>query len=152
MIKKILIGLVSVVVLIQLVPVDRSNPASDAALEIAAPIEIKAILKKSCYDCHSNEVVWPWYSYVAPVSWLIAHDVEEGREHVNFSEWGTYDNKTQEKAKEEICDEVLEDKMPLPIYLKLHAETALSKTQKQVIKTWALQEVAVTDTTEIVQD
>lgn len=150
--KKIIIGFFVVVVLMQFWPVDRSNPESDAALEIEAPAEIKAILEKSCYDCHSNKTTWPWYSYVAPVSWLVAYDVEEAREHINFSEWGTYNKKQQNHAKEEICDEVFEGEMPLPKYLKLHSEAALSEEQKQVIKAWALQEDVEADTVQVEQE
>lgn len=142
--KKVIIGVLVVVVLMQFWPVDRSNPKSDAALEIEVPAEIKAILENSCFDCHSNKTTWPWYSYVAPVSWLVAHDVEEAREHMNFSEWGTYDKKKQGRAREEIWDEVFEDNMPLPKYLKLHSDAALSEAQKQVIKAWALREDVVT--------
>ncbi len=144
--KKVIIGLLVVIVLIQFWPVDRSNPESDAALEIQAPAEIKAILENSCYDCHSNKTIWPWYSYVAPVSWLVADDVKEGREHMNFSEWESYDKKKQGRARDEIWDEVFEDHMPLPKYLRLHSDAALSEAQKQVIKAWALGQDVEADT------
>ena len=71
-------------------PVDRENPPVTG--DIGAPSEVDAILRTSCYDCHSNETVWPWYSYLAPASWLVAEDVEHGREHLNFSEWTSYES------------------------------------------------------------
>jgi hypothetical protein len=71
--------------LAQLVPLDRSNPPVSA--EVPATPEVRAILKRSCYDCHSNETRWPWYAYAAPMSWLLVYDVHEAREHMNFSTW-----------------------------------------------------------------
>ncbi len=118
---------------IQFIPVDRSNPPVVADLE--APIEVKSILKRSCYDCHSNEVVWPWYSYVAPVSWLVAHDVEEGREELNFSEWHRYAGDPE--MKEEIVEEVAEGEMPLGIYLALHRDAVVSPSELTILRQWA---------------
>ncbi len=135
MIKKLLIAAAIVVVAIQFIPVDRSNPpvAMDAATDDAT----KAILRRACYDCHSNETMWPWYSYVAPVSWLVSSDVEHAREHLNFSEWDKYDEKRVGKIKEEIVEEVGEKRMPLKIYLPMHPEAKISDTDFQIIKAWA---------------
>ena len=78
---------------------DRTNPPEDPSLTFASqqyvPATVSATLERACYDCHSNRTVWPWYSAIAPVSWLVADDVEEGRKHLNFSEWGTYTRKRQ---------------------------------------------------------
>jgi len=79
--------LVAVFVLAQAIRVERLNPPVQA--EITADPAVKPLLRRACYDCHSNETVWPWYSNVAPASWLIASDVEEGRSNLNFSEWGS---------------------------------------------------------------
>ena len=87
--KKIVLTLVALLVLIQLIPVDTENPVVTA--EVDAPTEVLEVLRRACYDCHSNETAWPWYTHVAPVNFLVAHDVEEGREHLNFSEWDRYD-------------------------------------------------------------
>ena len=84
-------GLVALGVILlaaQLVPVDRSNPPVQG--EVAAPSEVRAILRRACYDCHSNAVRWPWYGRVAPVSWLLERDVREGRKEVNFSVFNEY--------------------------------------------------------------
>ena len=103
--KKVAVGLVALLVALQLVPVDRTNPAVTG--EVPAPDDVRALLRAACYDCHSNETVWPWYTRVAPVSLLAAHDVEEGREYVNFSEWDRLDAAGRQHAYEEVV-EVLE--------------------------------------------
>jgi hypothetical protein len=100
MLKKIIIAVVIIIVGIQFIPVDRSNPP--VTEEINAPANVLSILKTSCYDCHSNETTWPWYSYVAPVSFLVAGDVEEARKHLNFTEWDKYDESKQSKKLEHI--------------------------------------------------
>ena len=131
--KVILIALFGIFLALQFVPVDRSNPPVVSDLE--APLEVKSILKRSCYDCHSNEVDWPWYSYVAPVSWLVAHDVEEGREELNFSEWHRYANDSE--MKEEIVEEVAEGEMPMGIYLAIHRDAAVSASELALLREWA---------------
>lgn len=131
--KIIVIALFGVFLALQFVPVDRSNPPVVSDLE--APVEVKSILKRSCYDCHSNEVNWPWYSYVAPVSWLVAYDVKEGREELNFSEWNRYANDSD--MKEEIVEEVAEGEMPLGIYLAIHRDAAVSSSELATLRQWA---------------
>ena len=84
----VLIGLV-LFALIQLVPYGRSHKNPPVVQEPNWDAQTRAIAKKACFDCHSNEVVWPWYSNIAPVSWLVQRDVDEGRRHLNFSEWGS---------------------------------------------------------------
>ena len=134
MLKKILIGVAGVLIVIQFIPVDRSNPPVEG--EIMESTELKTVLKKSCYDCHSNETVWPWYSYVAPVSWLVADDVHEGRKHLNFSNWQNIEVRKVSKAKQEIWEMVSEGEMPLSKYVLLHPEAKLSEKDKQIIKDW----------------
>jgi hypothetical protein len=120
---------------IQLVPVDRSNPPVTADLD--APPAVDAVLRASCYDCHSNETRWPWYSRVAPVSWLVAHDVEEARDRLNFSLWGTYEGKRQQRLAEKIWEEVEAREMPLGIYLLAHADARLSDDDRAVLAAWS---------------
>jgi hypothetical protein len=91
----VLLAIVLLLVVIQFVPVDRSNPPVTS--EVPASPEARAVLRRACYDCHSNETVWPWYSKVAPVSWLVARDVHKGREELNFSTWDRYATKEQVK-------------------------------------------------------
>ena len=135
--KYIIFGIAALLVVIQLIPVDRNNPPVTPALELQAPDEVMAVFKVSCYDCHSNQTKWPFYSYVAPVSWLVAHDVEEGRDELNFSEWQTLSEKRKQKKIEEIFEETSEDEMPLPIYLFMHSDAKLSDRQKEIIKKWS---------------
>ncbi len=139
MLRWILIGVAAVLVLIQLVPVDRSNPP--ATEKLVMPDNVQRIMQRSCFDCHSNETVWPWYSYVAPVSWLVKHDVEEGREHLNFSEWDKLNLKRKIKRLEEIVEEVEEGKMPMPIYLIMHGDAEVSAAELAVLREWTQQEL-----------
>ena len=132
-IKYAMIAVIAIFAGIQLVPVDRSNPPVVSDFE--APLEVKTILKRSCYDCHSNEVNWPWYSYVAPVSWLVSYDVKEGREELNFSEWNKYSSDYE--MKEEIIEEISEGVMPLPIYLITHQNASVSQQELATLRQWA---------------
>ena len=124
-----------VAALIQFVPVRRDNPPVVA--EVEAPREVKAILERSCYDCHSNRTRWPWYSRVAPVSWLVAYDVREGRDELNFSDWPAYDLEKQDDLLKHITKQVERGKMPLPIYLTMHAGARLTVADRRVVLDWA---------------
>ena len=134
MLKKILIGIAGIIIVIQFIPVDRSNPPAEG--ELMESTELKTILKRSCYDCHSNETSWPWYSSVAPVSWLVADDVSEGRRHLNFSEWGDLTRQKVARKKEHIWEEVKEGGMPLSKYLWMHSDAKLSQKDKDIIRDW----------------
>ncbi|MCA9000565.1 MAG: heme-binding domain-containing protein [Planctomycetes bacterium] len=132
---RILLFLVVALVGMQFVPLDRSNPPVTG--EIDAPEKVMTVLRKACYDCHSNEVKWPWYAYVAPMSFAVVHDVEEGREHVNFSEWDKVSAKKRAKIIEECWEEVEEGEMPLAIYKPLHPEAKLTAEDLEALKGWA---------------
>lgn len=132
--RTVLILLVLTFIGIQYIEVERTNPVVKKDLD--APIQIKRILKNSCYDCHSNETKWPWYSKVAPVSWLIIDDVNEGRKHLNFSEWESLYSRKRDDLKKNIWEEISADEMPLGNYLYLHPGAALDFTQKNILKKW----------------
>jgi cytochrome c551/c552 len=134
MIRIIVIVVIAVLIGIQFIPVSGTNPPVTG--EIKAPENVMQVLRNSCYDCHSNESLWPWYSKIAPVSWLVVSDVNEGREYLNFSEWESYS--IQEKAEdlEEIWEDVEEGEMPLWYYLPLHPEARLSDKDMETIKNW----------------
>lgn len=119
---------------IQFVPLDKTNPPITS--DIPTSPEVKSILRKSCYDCHSNETIWPWYSNVAPVSWLVASDVHEGRRELNFSTWDRYDAGKQAHKIHEIWEEVETDEMPLWFYKPLHPEAELSAEDMATLKAW----------------
>ena len=134
MFKKILIAVVVILIGIQFIPVDRTNPP--VTEEIKAPENVLNILQTSCYDCHSNKTDWPWYSYVAPVSFFITSDVSEGRHHLNFTEWNKYDEKRKEKKLDHVADMVEEGDMPLASYKLMHPSAKLDKEKVNVIKEW----------------
>ena len=132
--KKILIALIVILIGIQFIPVDRKNPS--VTMDINAPDNISSILRASCYDCHSNETVWPWYSKIAPVSFLVASDVKEGRKHLNFSEWDKYEAVKREKILEEILEEIEKEAMPLTSYTFTHPNAKLDPYRINLIKDW----------------
>jgi hypothetical protein len=136
--KALLYALTVVAVLgvaIQLVPVERPVPASGA--EIPAPPEVRAVLQQACYDCHSSHTTWPWYSRVAPVSWLVARDVREGVAKVNYSAWDRYSQAEQVKKLAKSRKEVDKGKMPLWFYLAIHRDARLSAADVALIDAWA---------------
>ena len=118
------------VVVAQFFQPEFSNPPADPAASFAAvakpPHEVVAIVDRSCRDCHTNHTVWPWYSKISPMSWLIARDVKEGRARLNFSHWNIYSPEMSQLRLREACDEVRAGKMPLGLYLPLHPEAKLS--------------------------
>jgi len=132
--RKLLLGLAVAFVLAQLVPVPRTNPPVEE--EVDAPPEARAVLERSCYDCHSHETRWPWYARVAPASWLLAYDVSEAREHLNFSTWGRYDAKERKENLEAIAEMVEGGEMPLWYYLPLHPDARLSPGDVAALRAW----------------
>jgi Haem-binding domain len=130
--SRILVGLTVVLFAIQLVPVARTNPPVKST--VPAPPEVERILRRACFDCHSNETVWPPQAYVAPVSWLVAHDVKEGREELNFSEWSP---EQRRKAAKKLAKEVEEGEMPPSLYVAAHPGAKLGKDDRALLTNWA---------------
>ena len=130
LLKRILLALAAVVVGIQFVPPDRTNPPSDPAGSFEAVVRPSpqgaGIIRRACQDCHSNQTVWPWYSRVAPMSWLVAEDVKEGRAKLNFSEWNRLSLEMSQRRMGDMCKEVREGEMPLWQYRALHSESKLT--------------------------
>ncbi len=135
--NKKLIVVIAVLVLIQLYPINRDNPQSDPLSEIVLQPDTKNIVEKACYDCHSNKTNWPWYSYVAPVSWIVAKHVKDGRDELNFSIWQEYSQKRKSKKLEELVEEMEEGKMPLSSYTITHPEAKLSEEEINKLVMWA---------------
>lgn len=129
------VGLCVGLILIQFVPVNRMNPPVQG--DLRASTEVRSVLRRACYDCHSNETVWPWYSRIAPVSWVIARDVHEGRAALNFSTWNQLSAKKQAEAMKESSEEVAEGKMPTWYYVALHPEARLSANDQSVLRAWS---------------
>ena len=120
---------------IQFIKIDKTNPPVTADLN--APAEVRTILRNACYDCHSNETIWPWYSKVAPVSWMIENHVKEGREKLNFSEWEKYSDTKKTEMKKEIWEKINSSEMPLQMYAYLHSKSNLDIMKKKLIQDWA---------------
>ncbi len=122
---------------IQFVPIARTNPPVES--DVAVPAELKTVLQRACYNCHSNETTWPWYSRVAPVSFLIANDVKEGRRQINFSAWNQYGGNRKARKLKEIVEQVEQNKMPQWYYVLVHPEAKLSPGDRELIVRWAKQ-------------
>ena len=128
--------LVVVIAAAQLVRPERANPPTDASRTIQAHVGtssgLVAVLDRACRDCHSNATVWPWYTQIAPVSWLMAYGVAEGRKAVNFSEWAAYSPEQQRMLLAASCADATSGKMP-GAYTLLHPEMRLSRQDVETI-------------------
>jgi mono/diheme cytochrome c family protein len=136
--RKLVLIFVLILIALQFIKKERSylevNPQTDFLLVLKAPKEVARIFKANCYDCHSRQVEYPWYASVAPISFVIEHHVEEGMEHLDFSDWTKYAPKKAAHKLEEIIEEVEKGKMPLKSYALLHGE--LSDEDKKIILHW----------------
>lgn len=133
--KKIIIWVAAVFLGIQLIPVNRENKPIEKRNNFVdiykTPQNVRVILKNACYDCHSNETIYPGYSYVAPISWTIKDHINDGREHLNFSEWGTYNKDLKQNAVEKTISTVKNLEMPLPSYINYHPKANLTTNQRK---------------------
>jgi signal recognition particle subunit SEC65 len=139
--KKIVLGLILLFIIIQFIPANRplvilDNP-NDIMVNNDVPENIEDILRTSCYDCHSNETVYPWYAYVSPVSLLVSKDTREGRSELNFSEWENLDKIEKAEILDEIEEEVEEGEMPMKIYPITHPKAKLSNSEREELMIWA---------------
>jgi hypothetical protein len=142
MAKTIKVGLLLLAVLLlgaQAIRPERTNPPVENDIPTAP--EVKVLLRRACYDCHSNETVWPWYAGVAPASWLVAHDVREGREDLNFSTWNKYGAAKKRKKLRETADEVGEGRMPPWYYALMHPEARLASVEREALRAWTADEI-----------
>jgi len=140
MLKKIGIGLLIIFVAMQFYR-PAKNVASETSVNDFLQVhnvsnDLSKTIKASCYDCHSNNTNYPWYAEVAPLSWWIAHHVNEAKEELNFSEWNAFSEKRKEKKLKEMIEELEEKEMPLKSYLPMHPEAELSDTQIKELTTW----------------
>lgn len=138
------LGIAVVFLAIQFVRPARENPAVDQSMSIAAQTgftpPVSSLIKAACFDCHSNETRWPWYSNVSPVCWLVADDVASGRRHLNFSEWGKYPISKRIVKLGMIYEEVSKGDMPIPKYLYMHPDARLTSADRDSIMSWAERE------------
>ncbi len=126
------LAVIAVLVAIQFVAVTTANPPVES--DIPTSPEVKAFLRRACYDCHSHETAWPWYSHIAPISWIIVSDVQEGRAEVNFSMWNRYGIQQQVIKLKESWQEVAEDEMPPWFYLAMHRDVRLSAADRALLR------------------
>ena len=142
--KWTLLALIAAFGLLQLTNLGRTTPAVTPGHDLSStnppPTEISTMLRSACYDCHSYETHWPWYGYVAPVSWWLDEHVRDARERLNFSEWPHDDAQRAAKKWRHIADSVREGDMPLPSYIKLHRAARLTQEQRNKLADWAEQE------------
>ena len=138
--KIVLLILAIAFIAIQFFQIDKTNPEIVQAETIDAitsiPPDIKIILGKACNDCHTNNTRYPWYSYVQPNGWFLRSHVDDGRRHLNFSTFATYDQRKRGKKLEEICEQVESAEMPLSSYLWIHREAVLTDTEKKALCDW----------------
>ena len=136
----VVIVLVVCLIIAQFFGPAKTNPASDATQAIESRLQVTppvaAILDRSCIDCHSNKTRWPWYSNVAPVSWFVINHVIEGRQNLNFSEWGRYTERDVDGLLKQICREVKAGAMPLSSYTPLHPGSTLSADDVKALCAW----------------
>ena len=128
------ITVVAMFVVIQFKVAPLTNPPSKG--DLSAPPEVEAILKRSCFDCHSNQTKWPWYSHVAPISWMVVRHVELGRKEMNFSEWGAYFPGTRKRKLQWMQRALHEEVMPLWSYRMMHPNARLSDNDRARLLEW----------------
>ncbi len=135
--NRVLLGGALLLLVLQFFQIDKTNPPYNPAQDFIAlekpPAEVAAMLEEACYDCHSHRTEYPWYTNVAPVSWWIAHHIDEGREHLNFSTWGVYEIGKKEHKLEECAEEVREGEMPLKSFTWTHSEARLTPEQVDLL-------------------
>ncbi len=133
--KLMLLWLIGGLILIQFIQIKLPpKPKASKEDEIKAPKEVMAILKRSCYDCHSNEYKVPWYGYIAPISWEVRSHINGGLRALNFSIWYQYPKKNREKLLKDIVDSLW--KMPPKDYLLIHKDAKISQKEEDLLRKW----------------
>jgi len=136
--RTILISFLATLVLASVLSRPRKSEKANAPILSGAQIspELLHTIERSCGDCHSEATHYPWYGYVAPVSWLIQRDVNSGREHLNLSKWNEYSLVRRERCLSEIANQVRDGEMPLPLYTLMHRRARLSEAEGNAIFQW----------------
>lgn len=133
MLKKTLLFTIIILVGIQFIPLNKTNPKVDTKITLNAQDNVMKILKNSCYDCHSNETKWPYYSNIAPVSFFVVSHVNKGRKALNFSEWENIDQDKKEQRLKRAIITVNNEMMALPSYRSVHENANLSRDEKDIL-------------------
>ena len=143
--RQILIATAAILVIMQCIRPEKNLGLADTSTDITHSVkvspEIKNILEKSCYDCHSNHTEYPWYSNIQPMASWLAHHVEEGKEELNFSEFDTYRFRRKKHKLQEVIEQINEGKMPMSSYTIVHSDAKLSEEQKTALLKWASESI-----------
>lgn len=135
--KKVLTAILVAFIIIQFFPIDKTNPAPTPGMDFIriknTPPEVAAIINRSCYDCHSNETRYPWYSNIAPPAWILKNHINEGRKELNFSTFAVYEPKTQAHKLQECIEMVEKKEMPLESYFIGHQDAKLTDAQRKIL-------------------
>jgi hypothetical protein len=141
LLRKILLGLLVMLILIQFIqtPRNKSNElrSTDLTKTFSVPQDVLNILKTACYDCHSNNTNYPWYSKVQPLGWLLANHIKEGKAELNFNEFGSYSMRRQTSKLNAIANSIKDGSMPLGSYILLHKNARLSDEENASLIDWA---------------
>ena len=149
-VKVVLLALLVFVIGIQFLQPERTNPAAVPSKALSAhvkiPEDVQASLMRSCGDCHSNETVWLWYSHIAPVSWMVVDDVNQGRRHMNFQDWEAQPSPKQANdVLTDICKEIRQNGMPPFTYRIAHKNVKLTQPESDAICVWSQSFATTTD-------
>lgn len=140
MMKKVLITILIILIVFQFIGPPKNNSegisSNDISLVYGMPDAVHQVLVQKCYDCHSNSTYYPWYSNIQPIGWWLYSHIREGKEHLNFSEFGTYDNKKSNHKLEELSEAVTEGWMPLESYVWMHPQTKITPQETEMINNW----------------
>lgn len=146
--KKLLVVILVAFIIIQFFPIDKTNPPIDKGMDFVeikkTPDNISSLLKTSCYDCHSHETTYPWYSNIAPASWFLQNHIKEGRRKFNFSTFAMYDTKRQIHKMEECVEMIEKRKMPLESYYIGHQDAKLTDEQRVELVNYFKREIKET--------
>lgn len=128
---------------IQFIPTKRNQsnrvPASDFMVVYNVPQHIESKIKTSCYDCHSNNTKYPWYSQIQPGAWFMQNHIKEGKKELNFNEWTDYSDRRKKSKLKSIISQIKDNEMPLDSYTLIHKDAIFSETEKQEIMQWVTQ-------------
>lgn len=141
MLRNALIALLVILILIQFLRPEKNQSTglspNDITTKYAVPANVHTVLKRSCFDCHSNNTTYPWYNNIQPVAWWLNHHIHEGKDELNFSEFATYPPKKARHKLEEIGEAVTDGWMPLGSYLWIHHDARLKPEEAKLIANWA---------------
>ena len=138
--KKILLGLMVLFIAVQAIQPSKNQGSPTGPTDITAamqvPDSVMTVLKKSCYDCHSNHTTYPWYDNITPVNWWVNHHINEGKRELNFSTFAEYNQRRKAKKLDESAEQIEKGEMPLKSYLLMHGDAKLTESQQKMLINW----------------